>query len=119
MGTILPDVAAHFRAGLPHRGSGPDNIWQGTVRVMVEFGIVKPARSKLQLHFARAARALAGRYMCVTVSEAFCPNIQPRAHARLTGLTKFGTSSAFRPGDGLGFNFELWSWSEGQKSKVT
>ena len=24
--------------------------------------------------------------MCV--SEAFCPNIQPRAHARLTGLTK-------------------------------
>ena len=36
--------------------------------------VVKPAR----LHFARAARAL---------SEAFCPNIQPRAHARLTGLT--------------------------------
>ena len=46
MGTVLLDVAAHFRAGLrsagaaglPHRGSGPDNIWQGTVRVMVEFG---------------------------------------------------------------------------------
>ena len=40
--------------------------------------VVKPAR----LHFARAARALAGR-------EAFCPNIQPRAHARLTGLTSW------------------------------
>ena len=37
--------------------------------------VVKPAR----LHFARAAPR--------PVSEAFCPNIQPRAHARLTGLT--------------------------------
>ena len=47
--------------------------------------IVKPAR----LHFARAARALVGR----CVSEAFCPNIQPRAHARLTGLTKYSSVS--------------------------
>ena len=47
--------------------------------------VVKPAR----LHFARAARALAGRYIHThtCVGEAFCPNIQPRAHARLTGLT--------------------------------
>ena len=41
--------------------------------------IVKPAR----LHFARTARALTGR----CVSEASCPNFQPRAHAGLTGLT--------------------------------
>ena len=40
---------------------------------------VKPAR----LHFARTARALTGR----CVSEASCPNFQPRAHAGLTGLT--------------------------------
>ena len=38
---------------------------------------VKPARLKTELHFARAARALTGRYMC----EAFCPNIQPRARS--------------------------------------
>ena len=50
----------------------------------VDARVVKPAR----LHFARAARALAGRYMCgQRVGEAFSPNIQPRAHARLTGLT--------------------------------
>ena len=36
--------------------------------------VVKPAR----LHFARTARAL---------SEVSCPNFEPRAHARLTGLT--------------------------------
>ena len=45
--------------------------------------LVKPAR----LHFARATRALTGRYNNMCVSEAFCPNIQPRAHARFTGLT--------------------------------
>ena len=36
-----------------------------------------PAR----LHFARPT----GRY--IHVSEASCPNFEPRAHARLTGLT--------------------------------
>ena len=58
----------------------PDfNHWSKWRAARLQMGhneIVKPAR----LHFARAARALAGR-------EAFCPNIQPRAHARLTGLT--------------------------------
>ena len=42
--------------------------------------IVKPAR----LHFARTARALRD---ATCVSEASCPNFEPRAHARLTGLT--------------------------------
>ena len=42
----------------------------------VPFQVVKPAR----LHFARTARA---------PREAPCPNVQPRAHARLTGLTTF------------------------------
>ena len=42
------------------------------------------ADNKLDKHFARAARALTGRYI---IYEAFCPNIQPRAHARFTGLT--------------------------------
>ena len=46
--------------------------------------VVKPAR----LHFARTARALRDA-TCVIycVSEASCPNFEPRAHARLTGLT--------------------------------
>ena len=42
--------------------------------------LVKPAR----LHFARTARALRD---ATCVSEASCPNFEPRAHARLTGLT--------------------------------
>ena len=47
-------------------------------------GFVKPAR----LHFARAATC---------VGEAFCPNIQPRAHARLTGLTTEGFAGLRAP----------------------
>ena len=39
----------------------------------------------LLLEQSVARQALAGRY--IRVSEAFCPNIHPRAHARLTGLT--------------------------------
>ena len=35
---------------------------------------------------SRCARPGGTLHTCV--SEAFCPNIQPRAHARLTGLTK-------------------------------
>ena len=42
--------------------------------------VVKPAR----LHFARTARALRDATLR---SEASCPNFEPRAHARLTGLT--------------------------------
>ena len=42
-------------------------------------GLVKPAR----LHFARTARALRD---ATCASEALCPNVQPRAYARLTGL---------------------------------
>ena len=49
-------------------------------REQSEENVVKPAR----LHFARTARALTGR----CVSEASCPNFQPRAHAGLTSLTK-------------------------------
>ena len=41
---------------------------------IADSSFVKPAR----LHFARAARALAGRYI-QCVSEASCPNFQPRA----------------------------------------
>ena len=45
--------------------------------------LVKPAR----LHFARTARALRdATYECV--SEASCPNFEPRTHARITGLTR-------------------------------
>ena len=59
-------------------GSGPDNVWQS---------IVKPAR----LHFARTARALRD---ATYVSEASCPNFEPRAHARLTGLTRQSNKQA-------------------------
>ena len=79
----------------------------------LQYSFVKPARVKL--HFARTARALTELgtpHACEPVSEAFCPcltlrpiftalemppllggswqfcpNFQPRAHARLTGLT--------------------------------
>ena len=46
--------------------------------------IVKPAR----LHFARTARALRSEASCPNF-EVSCPrpNFEPRAHARLTGLT--------------------------------
>ena len=55
-------------------------------------GVVKPAR----LHFARAARDLRD---ATCVSEASCPNFEPRAHARLTGLTTRGaaTRAALQP----------------------
>ena len=49
--------------------------------------VVKPLA---RLHFARmTARALRdATYSEACVSEASCPNFEPRAHARLTGLTR-------------------------------
>ena len=48
-------------------------MYKGASKMLRATGLVKPAR----LHFARTARAL----------HASCPNFEPRAHARLTGLT--------------------------------
>ena len=38
-----------------------------------------------------------GRYIYVSEAEASCPNFEPRAHARLTGLTCLGTSGFVAP----------------------
>ena len=62
-------------------------IIHGQVSGCSDQSLVKPAR----LHFARTARALQDS---TCVSEASCPNFEPRAHARLTGLTNQSPSRA-------------------------
>ena len=67
----------------------------------VPFQVVKPAR----LHFARTARALRD---ATCVSEASCPNFEPRAHARLTGLTTFQAPLVAARGAREGLWLEQW-----------
>ena len=67
------------------------------------YEFVKPAR----LHFARTARAL-------TTDEAFCPNFQPRAHARLTGLTLPDVAANFHVAAPVGRKLSLRGSAAGQ-----
>ena len=53
----------------------------------------KPTHLLLEPDFCTSPRALSSQQDCISLAlrapwrDAFCPNIQPRAHARLTGLT--------------------------------
>ena len=50
--------------------------------------LARPVVKKLSETRVCQASKTAFRSRCARPGEAFCPNIQPRAHARLTGLTR-------------------------------